>query len=384
MTTGIITKGSRDSPFFKYRQWNGGDGKFVPGTKVLKWNFYSTYCTQSLQTLSSYPGASWLEVIHNQNFQISEAVWSSNDSNAVATEHISKIRGHSFNLGVALGERKETIDMVVGTVNKFVRSIRYVKHGRLDLALRELGHAPRKPFIQNGKRINHASRVPRRGPISGRLPTQINPLDLKDTSSLWLEIQYGWKPLLGDCYEASVAYEALSKGPRTAKISTYRAVKESVSWTAAQNKIDNRMNLSAEQRISFQYITILTDQPNNIPASLGLTNPLTIAWELVPFSFVVDWFIPIGNYLQNREEIPNLSGSHYYSYMEYVNGSSSGVYTPTYGYGLVGSTDKGSLISHARDSVTMSVPFPDFEPIPKALSSGHIKNAIALLHQLVV
>jgi hypothetical protein len=29
---------------------------------------------------------------------------------------------------------------------------------------------------------------------------------------------------------------------------------------------------------------------------LGLTNPLNVAWELVPFSFVVDWFIPIGSF----------------------------------------------------------------------------------------
>lgn len=31
--------------------------------------------------------------------------------------------------------------------------------------------------------------------------------------------------------------------------------------------------------------------------SLGLTNPLDVAWEVLPFSFVVDWFIPIGNWL---------------------------------------------------------------------------------------
>lgn len=30
---------------------------------------------------------------------------------------------------------------------------------------------------------------------------------------------------------------------------------------------------------------------------LGLINPLTVGWELIPFSFVIDQFIPIGNYL---------------------------------------------------------------------------------------
>lgn len=31
----------------------------------------------------------------------------------------------------------------------------------------------------------------------------------------------------------------------------------------------------------------------------GLTDPLTIAWELVPLSFVVDWFVPVGTFLDS-------------------------------------------------------------------------------------
>jgi hypothetical protein len=31
--------------------------------------------------------------------------------------------------------------------------------------------------------------------------------------------------------------------------------------------------------------------------TLGLLNPLSLAWELLPYSFVIDWFLPIGDYL---------------------------------------------------------------------------------------
>lgn len=34
-------------------------------------------------------------------------------------------------------------------------------------------------------------------------------------------------------------------------------------------------------------------------SSLGLINPLEIIWELVPYSFVVDWFLPVGNWLSS-------------------------------------------------------------------------------------
>jgi hypothetical protein len=36
-------------------------------------------------------------------------------------------------------------------------------------------------------------------------------------------------------------------------------------------------------------------------ASLGLTNPLELIWERIPYSFVVDWFLPIGGWLSTLD-----------------------------------------------------------------------------------
>jgi hypothetical protein len=40
---------------------------------------------------------------------------------------------------------------------------------------------------------------------------------------------------------------------------------------------------------------------------LGFVNPAVIAWELVPFSFVVDWFVPVGNFLSQWTDFVGLS-----------------------------------------------------------------------------
>jgi hypothetical protein len=42
----------------------------------------------------------------------------------------------------------------------------------------------------------------------------------------------------------------------------------------------------------------LSDQIGREVNQIGLANPLSIAWEVVPFSFVVDWGLPIGNVLE--------------------------------------------------------------------------------------
>jgi hypothetical protein len=34
---------------------------------------------------------------------------------------------------------------------------------------------------------------------------------------------------------------------------------------------------------------------------LGITNPVGLIWELIPYSFIVDWFVPIGDYLSSLD-----------------------------------------------------------------------------------
>jgi hypothetical protein len=42
------------------------------------------------------------------------------------------------------------------------------------------------------------------------------------------------------------------------------------------------------------------DNPLSLQASqLGLDNPALLAWELLPYSFILDWYIPVSGFLQN-------------------------------------------------------------------------------------
>jgi hypothetical protein len=53
---------------------------------------------------------------------------------------------------------------------------------------------------------------------------------------------------------------------------------------------------------------IFVSNPNLYLANkLGFVNPGVIAWELVPFSFVIDWFVPVGNFLSQWTDFVGLT-----------------------------------------------------------------------------
>lgn len=90
-------------------------------------------------------------------------------------------------------------------------------------------------------------------------------------SNFWLETVFGWVPLLQSVYDS---LETLGKD--------YRTDRRSRSSDKANGL---RAGIAAEFKTS----------DGNRFSKLGITNPAEIAWDLVPFSFLLDWFIPIAN-----------------------------------------------------------------------------------------
>lgn len=93
-------------------------------------------------------------------------------------------------------------------------------------------------------------------------------------ANFWLETAFGWTPLLQSIYDTM---EVLGKDYRTDRRSR-----------ASDSHNGIRVGVVAEFRTS----------DSNRFAKLGILNPAEILWDLVPFSFVLDWFLPIGNSLR--------------------------------------------------------------------------------------
>lgn len=279
-----------------------------------------------------------------------------------------KLKNQKVNLGNALGERKQIIGMVASTATRIAECISALKKGNFARAAEHLGVASRARGLS---RFNAARRR--------NIETSV--------ASGWLELQYGWKPLLSDIYGAcehaanSANNVIINKASASAKqtidlSSTVKVTSNGVTtWTTTKGQID----------ITARYgVTYTTSIPAfRTAAQLGLLNPYSVAWELLPYSFVIDWFIPIGEYINSWDADFGLHFQDGYfvigqncqfNRVESKLGKSYGQYNTA----RWESSSERIWIDRTK---LASFPTPMFPQFKSPFSVGHAANALALLTQ---
>lgn len=193
---------------------------------------------------------------------------------------------------------------ILGTVNDTVRMLRRPMGSAIDLVKRILqrrGNIYRK--ITLGRDIHDAA------------------ASLRASSQAWLEMQYGWKPIVKDVDAAFRLWD--KRGARASKVRTVARSQSSFETRdvfkteLAGGYIPRTSGVSATAVVTRNYraaagvIYEKTFSPgaSQTAADLGLSSKdlLTTAWELIPYSFVVDMFGNIGNWLQANQPKPNCS-----------------------------------------------------------------------------
>ena len=115
---------------------------------------------------------------------------------------------------------------------------------------------------------------------------------------------------------------------------------------------------------------------------IGLTDPLQVAWALVPFSFVIDWFLPIGSMLEGLGATKGL---------DFVSGTSTLIlkFRGQARTQLNPSTVKNQIGEFVTDVAIVATErkvltdFPSAAPYYKSpFSTTHVISALALLRQL--
>jgi hypothetical protein len=111
----------------------------------------------------------------------------------------------------------------------------------------------------------------------------------------WLEYHFGWEPLVKDI---GAALEVFNKAPLEKKLVRGRANSSTVyssrtsipgSLKVRSTAVTTKVHMKVEVRVNNPDLYLLNQ--------LGFVNPLVVAWERIPFSFVVDWFANVGQVL---------------------------------------------------------------------------------------
>lgn len=204
--------------------------------------------------------ASWdkpevLEQLHADIFKAIDSYIVDVD-NKLTRKIFSKLKRNVVHVGNLIGERKQTFDLML-TLYKRISSLVLLKKGILKAAGRAI-------------------------------------LNKKAWADDVLAFKFGVEPLVSDFLALQ---DHLSQIPDETPIITVRTNNGQMPRMVSFRKGGVEFNGSIE----VSYVVKLTALSSSLESlkRFGLTNPMETAWELTPWSFVVDWVLPVGEWISS-------------------------------------------------------------------------------------
>lgn len=207
--------------------------------------------------------------------------------------------------------------------------------------------------------------------------------------SAWLAWQYAIKPTVQDVYAAAEQLHArtssMTRVMKTAK--AHASVRTSTLLAGPGTYLS--VTRDASYRVKAEVLFEISNSTIQSCGDWSSLNPASIAWELLPLSFVADWAYNVGGYIRNLESAylyRNDFRSGYVSTSEKheITGTGGGVNTTDpstiYWYGMSGSRKQ---VKHNRQ-ILQSIPIPDAPRFKVNLGSERLLSAASLLSQLLV
>jgi len=199
------------------------------------------------------------------------------------------------NTTVAMAEAGKTASHVAKTATRLYnafRALRRLHFGDFTESLGLTASATQKRrFLKRRGRVINADKAMQQQRIT------------EFAAETWLEYTYAWRPLLKDVYDhcealasAAVKTDYVFRRARGSAKTTRTFVFEGQD---SNNCFDWKVRQDTVRRASIEVSYQLPLSGISNVQALGVSNPLEVAWEIVPFSFVVDWFLPVGDLIRS-------------------------------------------------------------------------------------
>lgn len=193
--------------------------------------------------------------------------------NELKVRCLRKVRDSSVNLAMTLAFMGPTLNMIWQRLISIADVLDAVK-------------------ARNWKRVYRLLRVP------GYKPG-------KRAADYTLEVQFGWRQLIADVVGLC---ETLERGLRDEHMFVYgkAGAKSTDSFYHVTPGFYTTYTIgdvvhsgTVEEFHSMTMVFKVRNPVMQLLSQIGLTNPAVLAWDVIPWSFVVNWVIPIGDWLES-------------------------------------------------------------------------------------
>nr|APG77223.1 hypothetical protein [Hubei levi-like virus 5] len=282
--------------------------------------------------------------------------WDDNAENRLIVECLNKLNEQKVAIGNALAEAKSTVQMIAGTASQLARAMISLKHGNWRGAMNAVG------LQKSGLSV------------------------ARFAANQTLQWKYGWSPLMGDIRDGVEALKSqLDEG---LYIHAKRSTKQTPKWDfevgSQFGSPYTKVSGSGTHRATVElWCSFEANYWKRAAHAYGLDDPLGILWEITPWSFVVDWLVPVGDLLSAltaREGLSLVGG-----YCSMTGEGNSVIKPPKWPDVRSRESPPNSVLQRFgfhRKAYT-AVPFP-LPYVKSPFSDAHTTSAIALLAQMAV
>jgi len=303
-----------------------------------------------------------LNLIETRDLSNVSHLTSSSSEAATRQKALGKFQEQTVDLSVAFAERKEAADMLSRRAKDIARAAHDLRHGRFKAVARG---------------------------ILAKFNWRLFP-------EYWLEYRYAWRPLAMDIYGSVKAIEDADSG----SYARYRVTTRASCISGERNEViphsysnfrspddvvgfplNTMEHWKCKSLYKVRYDALQANPLYSTLAACGVTNPASTLWEILPFSFVVDWFFNVGSWIANVNALDGytwLGGSQtrytQWSFdLQAMGGRSSTTETDYYGHTYGSGT--------RFDRTVVSVPTTALTLGQVPLSLNHVADSLSLLTQ---
>lgn len=202
-----------------------------------------------------------------------------------------KVQEASASLGMSLLDAGKTLDSIFLITSRLGRALSYFRQGNLVACLDVLGqHGYPDTNVLRYRGKNRWWNTRKRVYVQ--------------SSSLWLELNFGWAPLVEDLYAAGAV---LASTPADIKVSGKGYIEVPPYQKSTYDEAYPRATVQGHVSVNMGCYVRVENRNTLLWKDLGLANLAGVLWDAKPWSFVLDWFTTYGKYLSSLDDWYGLS-----------------------------------------------------------------------------